>query len=40
MANKQGRISLSLFRWQPSYEDFMLDEIDNDELWLDQPGIG
>lgn len=42
IANKQGRISLALYRWQPSFED-LIDEGDeavDDEQWLDQPGFG
>ena len=35
--NKNGRISLARYRWQPTYEDFIDDD---EQLWLDQPGVG
>ena len=38
--NKNGRISLSMYRWQPSLEDFLDNDADDEEFWRDQPGIG
>ncbi len=40
VANKTGRISLLQYRWQPSPEDFLVDEEIDDEFWRDQPGVG
>jgi methylated-DNA-protein-cysteine methyltransferase-like protein len=38
--DKHGRINLSTYRWQPSPEDFLENEADDDEFWRDQPGVG
>jgi len=38
--NKNGRINLSMYRWQPSLEDFLDNDADDEEFWRDQPGIG
>jgi methylated-DNA-protein-cysteine methyltransferase-like protein len=41
MTNKHARINLSRYRWQPSFDDFQVDdELNEDELWLDRPGFG
>ena len=40
MPNKNARINLSQYRWQPSFEDFLDDDVDDNEFWRDQPGIG
>jgi methylated-DNA-protein-cysteine methyltransferase-like protein len=38
--NKHGRIKLNTYRWQPVFEDFLSDQLEDDEFWRDQPGIG
>jgi methylated-DNA-protein-cysteine methyltransferase-like protein len=38
--DKHGRINLSAYRWQVSYEDFLDDGENDDEFWRDQPGVG
>lgn len=40
--NRRGKISLSSYRWAPSFED-LIDENDeacDDEQWVDRPGFG
>ncbi len=40
LPDKKGRINLSVYRWQPSFEDFLDDEDAGEEFWRDQPGVG
>ena len=38
--DKKGRIDLAHYRWQPRREDFLNYQEEEQDLWLDQPGMG
>lgn len=40
MPDKHGRIDLNAYRWAPTFEQLVDQDLDDDESCLDQPGFG
>ena len=38
--SKNGRINLERYRWKPGIEDGLDDDPDEENFWLDRPGVG